>query len=94
MKQGEFLSSDAVLTIQALAAQTGSHELRVYIPGTGVLICTFDATTGIAFALPNIFPELGTFRFDIIQPDSTFFDDGSGCFMWNEMLLHCGAESC
>lgn len=94
MKQGQFLSSESPVSLVSNAAQDGAHELRVYIPLGGVLTCPFTGSIGVPFAVENIFPEIGTYKIDIVQPDGSFFDDGSGCYLWVEVFAHCGADSC
>lgn len=93
MKQAESLSSEPTITLTELSAQTGTHKLIAYIPGTGARTAEFDvAAAGVSFSVPNIFPEIGTYEFDITQPDATKVDDGSGCSMWLKMIVHCGAD--
>lgn len=87
MKQGEFLSSETTLDIAAVPAQNGTHRLRAYI-NCGVREEVILGIIPNSFSLPNIFPESGVFQFDIIQPDGTLYDDGSGCPMTLEMNIH------
>jgi len=87
MKQGEFLHSATSFDIIAHPTQNGNHELRAYINGgtrTALIVGIIENT----FTIPNIFPESGVFQFDLVQPDGTLFDDGSGCPMTIEIQLH------
>lgn len=90
MKQGEFLSTDDPLEIEIISPSTGSFTLEAHIPGTGVRTGSFTAVTGVAFSLPNIFPEKGSFNFYIKDPGGAYIGDGSSCPMYLEVNLACG----
>lgn len=78
MKQGTFSHNVDPLELMSVASQTGTHTLIVYANGA-TKTEEFEATSGDAFQIPNLFPEFGTYKFKIIQPDATEFDDGSNC---------------
>jgi hypothetical protein len=87
MNQGSFAHNVDPIVLTEVAAQTGTNTLIVHLPGGAIVQQDFTSTIGVAFSIPNIFPESGSFRFEIIQPDGAAFDDASACSMTLDVLL-------
>lgn len=90
MNQGTFLHNQSTFELTSNAGATGTHTLIVSLYGGAVVSGTFSASSGSPFVVPNIFPEIGTYKFRIIDPSNTEFDDGSGC----AMELNVELDSC
>lgn len=85
--QGNFLHSQTTFELDVSASQTGTHTLRSHVYG-GVQTEDFEATTGQPFDIPNCVGESGCYEIEIVQPDGTFFSDGSDCPMNICVELH------
>ena len=70
---GCFAHSDATIPSGITAAQTGDHTL-IYVIGGVRHDQTFSGTVGVELSLPNIFCEVGTAVFNILQPDGSLYE--------------------
>jgi hypothetical protein len=77
---GAFEHTESTIGTRVNATETGDHVLRLFI-GKTIVTDTFTGTTDSELTINNIFPETGTYVFEIVAPSGAVVTSNSiSCF--------------